>query len=172
MNDIERLIALDYVRKRIDAEIKTLRKDVQAHYHDRMTHEVDRDGEPRRSFGYYLGDKKLATFWFPTSEPEPERRELVATCYDSRAALSDDNEEFAEWLAAYMRQHIVELSEQYVRETGDQLDGVFVEEKVTPGKPPAIEPMRFRINTDRISEAMRPQLPSVVAGLLEGGDAS
>ena len=170
MNNIERLIALDYLKKRIEREMKELRPDVMAHYRDRMAHEVDSYGDPKRSFGYYLDGEKVTAFWFSQSREEPERRTLKATCYDWGAVLADDNEEFAEWLAAYVKNHIGELAERYVTETGDSLDGVYVEEVVEPARPARIDPKgRFRINANKM-EALMPQLKGYVAGLLEGGN--
>jgi hypothetical protein len=91
---------------------------------------------------------------------------MVATCYDWDAALADDNPDFAEWLAKRIRNKIGELAEQYVTETGDVLDGVAVEERVTPAEPAGPERFNFRPNARRIEEHMQPRLPEVVAGLL------
>jgi hypothetical protein len=71
MNSIEYLIALDYIEKKVKAEKASARKEAEAHYRDRMAHEVDRFGEPRRSFGYYMGDEKLAAFYFSQAKPKP-----------------------------------------------------------------------------------------------------
>lgn len=169
MNNIEYLIALDYIEKKVKAEKASARKEAEAHYRDRMAHEVDRFGEPRRSFGYYMGDEKLAAFYFSQTKPKPEKREIVATCYDWDAAMADDNPDFAEWLAKRIKAHIGELAEEYVRETGDLLDGVTVEERVTPAESAGAPKFNFRPNTARIEKHMQPRLPEVVAGLLEGG---
>lgn len=168
MTNIERLIALDFLRKAVDAEIRRVRPEVEAHYHDRMTHEADDSGEPVRSFGYWLGGEKLASFYFPQTKSKPERRRRVVRCYDFDAVLDDDNDDFAEWLSKYIRGHIGELAERYVTETGDALAGVVVEDEVMPGEAPTVKPMQFRINEGRIRRLMRPQLPDLVAGLLEG----
>ena len=169
MNPVEYLIALDYIEKKVRSEKADARKEVEAHYRDRMTHERDRYGNPRRSFGYYLGDEKLAAFYFSQAKPKPERRDVVATCYDWDAAMEDDNPDFAEWLAKRIKSHIGELAEEYVRETGDLVDGVAVEERVTPAEPAGPEKFNFRPNMERIERHMQPRLPEVVAGLLEGG---
>lgn len=170
MNPTERLIALDYVKKRIEEEIKALRPQVLDGYRERMGHETNDDGTPRTTFGYYVGGQKVASFWFNSTKPEPERRKVVATCYDWDAALADENPDWEAWLAEYVKRHIGELAEQYVTETGDMLAGVAVAEQVTPARPAGIDPSgRFRTNPARIEQAMAPQLPSVVAGLLGGG---
>lgn len=170
MNSAEYLIALDFIEKKVKAEKDRARKEAEAYYHDRMTHERDRDGNPRKSFGYYLGDEKLAAFYFSQTKPKPERKEIVATCYDWDAALADENPDFAEWLADHIKAHIGELAEQYVRETGDLVDGVTVEERVTPAEPAGPPKFNFRPNDARIEKHMQPRLPEVIAGLLEGGN--
>lgn len=171
MTNIEKLIALTWLDKRLGEEIAALRLDVREHYLDRMAHEVDDHDEPRTSFGYYLGDEKLASFWFKRTKAKPERKETVVTCYDWDAALDDDNPDFAAWLGEYVKGHIGELAERYVRETGDMVDGVLAEEVITPGTPAKVDPSAFYVkpNMERIERVMKPQLPSVVAGLLEGG---
>jgi len=169
VNPTEYLMALDFIERKLKAAKAEARAEVETHYRDRMAHELDRDGNPRRSFGYYLGDEKLAAIWFSQGKPKPERRELVATCYDWDAALADDNPDFAEWLAKRIKNQIGELAEQYVTETGDVLDGVAVEERVTPAEPAGPERFNFRPNVRRIEEHLQPRLPEVVAGLLEGG---
>jgi len=166
VNSIEYLMALDFIERKLKAAKAEARQEVEAHYRDRMAHELRKDGEPRRSFGYYLGDEKLAAFYFSQSKPKPERRETVATCYDWDAAMADDNPDFAEWLAKRIKSHIGELAEEYVRETGDLVDGVAVEERVTPAEPAGPEKFNFRPNVRRIEKHMQPRLPEVVAGLL------
>lgn len=169
MSPVEYLIALDYIERKVKEEKASARKDVETHYRDRMAHEVDRHGEPKRSFGYYLDGEKLAAFYFSQAKPKPERREIVATCYDWSAALNDDNADFAEWLAQRIKNHIGELAEEYVRETGDLIDGVTVEERVTPAEPAQPDKFNFRPNVKHIEKHMQPQLNGVVAGLLGGG---
>lgn len=170
MNCAEWLITLDYLEDRLKEAKAEARREAEIHYRDRMAHEVDRHGEPKRSFDYCLGDEKLAAFYFSRGKEKPERRELVAICYDWDAALADDNPEFEEWLAAYVKGHIGELAEQYVRETGDQVDGVAVEEKVTPAVPAGPDKFNFRPNKARIEKYVQPRLPEAIAGLLEGGN--
>lgn len=171
MNSIEYLIALDYIEKKVKEEKAGARREVEEYYRDRMAHESDRFGEPKRSFGYYVGDEKVAAFYFSQAKEKPEKREMVATCYDWNAALADDNPDFAEWLAKRIKAHIGELAEEYVRETGDLLDGVTVEERVTPAEPAGPEKFNFRPNMARIEKYVQPRLPEVVSGLLEGGQS-
>ena len=169
MNDAERLIALDYLRSRIDGELAPLKAKVLASYESRIGTEFDYDGNPVTSFGYWLGGEKLASFYQRVRKRgRRERREMVPTCYSWHRVLESENEEFAEWLRAYVRSHIGPLAEQYVRETGDLLDGVAVNEEVTPAEPEMLE-MVFKPNRRKIGQAM-PQLKAMVAGLLEGGE--
>ena len=171
MTPIERMIALGYLERRIKEELASVRQDVRAHYHDRSTHEVGRDGEPVRSFGYHVNGQKVASFYFREVKGHDAHTEQVAVAYDWDAILADDNPDFAEWLAEYVKRHIGELAEEYVRTTGDLLDGVSVREVMTPAEPPSIDysTLYFKPNVRKIEELMRPTLPEAVAGLLEGG---
>lgn len=171
MNSMERLVALKWLERQMKRAVTDAQQEVDAHYHDRMTHELDDDGEPRRSFKYYLDGKRLASFWYPMSKEVPERHALKATCYDWDAALADDNPDFAEWLAEYVKRHIGELAERYVTETGDVLDGVTVTDEVTPAVPGHVQGLRCKPNWAVVDEIMTPQLAGdAIAGLLEGGN--
>lgn len=170
MNSIERLVALKWLERQMKRAITETQREVDAHYHDRMTHELGDDGEPKRSFKYRVGGKRLASFWYPMRKEVPERHTLKATCYDWSAVLDDDNPDFAEWLADHVKRHIGELAEQYVTETGDVLDGVAVTDEVTPAVPGHVEGLRCKPNWAVVDEIMTPQLAGeTLAGLLEGG---
>lgn len=168
MTNIERMIALGYIERKVKQELAALREDVREHYHDRSVNEAGRDGKPERSFGYWVDGQKVASFYFKETKATEAHTEQVPTCYSWDAVLDDDNPDFAEWLADYVKRHIGELAEQYVRETGDVLDGVAVREVTTEAKPARIDygTLYFKPNVARIEELMRPSLPEAVAGLL------
>lgn len=111
--------------------------------------------------------QKVGRYTFPTTEGTPERTVKRAVAYDHDAILADDNEDFAEWLKAYVQLHIGELAEKYVTETGDILDGVSVVTETEPATPSVVssEGNPYGISYDRITEAL-PELRQTIRGLI------
>lgn len=111
--------------------------------------------------------QKVGRYTFPTTNETPERTVTRAMAYDHDAILADDNEDFAEWLKAYVRLHIGELAERYVTETGDILDGVSVITETEPATPSVVssEGNPYGISYDRITEAL-PELRQTIKGLI------
>ena len=111
--------------------------------------------------------QKVGRYTFPTTKGTPERTVTKAMAYDHGAILADDNEDFAEWLKAYVQLHIGELAERYVTETGDILDGVSVITETEPATPSVVssEGNPYGISYDRITEAL-PELRQTIKGLI------
>lgn len=111
--------------------------------------------------------QKVGRYTFPTTKGTPERTVTKAMAYDHDAILADDNDDFAEWLASYVKSHIGELAERYVTETGDILDGVSVITETEPATPSVVssEGNPYGISYDRITEAL-PELRQTVRGLI------
>lgn len=152
------------LKERLNAATKkgsTLRKLMDEKYRELY----EADGETGHDV--HVMGQKVGRYTFPTAKGTPERTVTKAMAYDHDAILADDNEDFAEWLKAYVRLHIGELAERYVTETGDILDGVSVITETEPAKPSVIssEGNPYGISYDRITEAL-PELRQTIRGLI------
>lgn len=111
--------------------------------------------------------QKVGRYTFPRRKGKPQRTTTKAIAYDVDAILGDGNEDFSEWLQAYVKSHIGELAERYVTETGDVLAGVKIVTETTPQTPDTIasEGNPYNISYDTVSEAI-PELRQTIRGLI------
>lgn len=166
---VEEFAAAWALKQLVDKATKTgvrgnLRDQVNEHY--RMLYELD----GMRGHDIIVNGEKVGRYTFAEKKGEPARIERTVTAYDYDAILADDNEDFAEWLSGYIKMHIGELAERYVRETGDVLDGVMVTEDEVPEVPASVEangkPGGFR--ADKVAEAFGPALGEGMGDLIAG----
>lgn len=166
---VEEFAAAWALKQLVDKATKTgvrgnLRDQVNEHY--RMLYELD----GKRGHDIVVNGKKVGRYTFAEKKGEPARIERTVTAYDYDAILADDNEDFAAWLSDYIKMHIGELAERYVRETGDVLDGVMVTEDEVPEVPASVEangkPGGFR--ADKVAEAFGPALGEGMGDLIAG----
>lgn len=111
--------------------------------------------------------QKVGRYTFPTKKGKKGRTTTKAVAYDHDAILGDENEDFAEWIGQYVRDHIGEFAERYVAETGDVLDGVSVITDTEPDMPSVVasEGNPYNISYDTVSEAI-PELRQTIRGLI------
>lgn len=166
MNDVEYLISLDYLKKQVDRELRRVRPDVERHFRERME-SGETNGQGRPSYGYWVDGDKLASFWFQARKGEPAHVERTIGIHDYDALLADDNPDFAAWLKRKIHNQLFDLAKEYATETGDLLDGMCVIEEEVPEVPTTYDGFRFRTNERKLAQRIGPQLPSVVAGLIE-----
>lgn len=166
---VEEFAAAWALKQLVDKATKTgvrgnLRDQVNEHY--RMLYELD----GKRGHDIVVNGEKVGRYTFAEKKGDPAHTERTVTAYDYDAILADDNEDFAEWLSAYIKKHIGELAERYVRETGDTLDGVMVTEDEVPEVPASVEangkPGGFR--ADKVAEAFGPALGEGMGDLIAG----
>lgn len=171
-NVVDEFAAAWALKQLVDKATKTgvrgnLRDQVNDYY--RTLYELD----GKRGHDIIVNGEKVGRYTFDEKKGEPARIERTVTAYDYDAILADDNDDFAEWLSAYIKMHIGELAERYVRETGDTLDGVMVTEDEVPEVPASVaangKPGGFR--ADKVAEAFGPALQEgmgdLIAGLLD-----
>lgn len=173
MPSIEEEFAAAWALKQlVDKAVKTgVRGNLRDHLNDyyRMLYEAD--GE--RGHDILVNGQKVGRYTFAMTEGKPARTERVVKAYDYDAILADDNEDFAEWLRKYIGNHIGELAEKYVTETGDVLDGVTVVETEVPETPATVAANGTPggIRAEKVAEAFGPALNegigSLIAGLLD-----
>lgn len=166
---VEEFAAAWALKQLVDKATKTgvrgnLRDQVNEHYH--MLYELD----GMRGHDIIVNGEKVGRYTFAEKKGEPARIERTVTAYDYDAILADDNEDFAAWLSDYIKMHIGELAERYVRETGDTLDGVMVTEDEVPEVPASVEangkPGGFR--ADKVAEAFGPAIGEGMGDLIAG----
>lgn len=166
---VEEFAAAWALKQLVDKATKTgvrgnLRDQVNEHY--RMLYELD----GKRGHDIVVNGEKVGRYTFAEKKGDPAHTERTVTAYDYDAILADDNEDFAEWLSAYIKKHIGELAERYVRETGDTLDGVMVTEDEVPEVPASVaangKPSGFR--ADKVAEAFGPALGEGMGDLIAG----
>lgn len=166
---VEEFAAAWALKQLVDKAVKTgvegnLRDQVNRHY--RMLYDLD----GKRGHDIVVNGEKVGRFTFAEKKGEPARTEQVVTAYDYSAILADDNEDFAEWLSDYIKLHIGELAERYVRETGDMLDGVMVSEEEVPEVPATVATNGTPggIRPDRVAAAFGPALDEGMSQLIAG----
>ena len=166
---IERLAIEQAVYKAIGADVDTndpgnLRAEVNQHYYD-LYEQTGATG-----FEVRLRGQKVGTYGFSKVKGQKAHTERIVTVTDVDALMADASEEFAAWLADYMREHMAELAVQYATETGELLDGMAVVEREHPATPDTIRPNgTMRIRPEKVASALGNALPATIAGLLEGG---
>lgn len=164
-NDFEKAFCVAWVLKeRLDAATKkgsTLRTLMDEKYRELY----EEDGETGHDVT--VMGQKVGRYTFPTKKGKKAKTVTKAVAYDYDAILADGNDDFAEWLAKYVRDHIGELAERYVTETGDVLDGVNVITETEPETPSVVaaEGNPYGISYDRMTEAL-PELRQTVRGLI------
>jgi len=168
-NVVDEFAAAWALKQLVDKATKTgvtgnLRDQVNDYY--RTLYQLD----GKRGHDIVVNGEKVGRYTFDEKKGEPARIERTVTAYDYDAILADDNEDFAEWLSAYIKMHIGELAERYVRETGDVLDGVMVTEDEVPEVPASVaangKPGGFR--ADKVAEAFGPALGEGMGDLIAG----
>lgn len=169
MTAIERLAIEQAIYNAIGADLKTgvpdnLRGQVNGAYLD-LYEQTGATG-----FEVRLNGQKVGTYGFSKVKGQPERTVTELRVTDEDALAADNSEEFCEWLASYITDHLDELAIRYCQETGELLDGVELVESTMPATPDGIRPNgTLRIQPAKVAAAMGGALPSVIAGLLEGG---
>ena len=152
------------LKERLDAATRkgsTLRRLMDERYRELY----EADGETGHDVT--IMGQKVGRYTFPTTKGKPELTVTKVMAYDYNAILDDENEDFALWLAEYVKGHIGELAERYVTETGDMLDGVMVTTETEPETPSVVssEGNPYGISYDRLTEAL-PELRQTVRGLI------
>lgn len=169
MNAIERLAIEQAVYNAIGADLKTgvegnLRGEVNAHYRE-LYEDTGATG-----FEVRVNGQKVGTYGFSKVKGQPERTVTELRVTDMDALRADESDEFNDWLTAWLNDHLPELAVQYATETGELLDGMELVEVTTPATPDTIRPNgTLRVRPEKVAEALRGELPTYVAGLLEGG---
>lgn len=170
MTPIERLAIEQAIYNAIGEDLKTgrtgnLRGEVNEVYLDLY----QRTGAT--GFEVRVNGQKVGTYGFTKVRGQKERTvsELVVTDPDALATAYTD--EYAEWLAEWIRAHTEELAIQYCRETGELLAGMELVERTVPATPAGIRPNgTLRVDARKVAAAMGHELPAYVAGLLGGGE--
>jgi hypothetical protein len=166
---IERLAIEQAIYNAIGADLKTgipdnLRGQVNGAYLD-LYEQTGATG-----FEVRVNGQKVGTYGFSKVKGQPERTVTELRVTDHSELAADNSEEFCEWLASYLTDHLDELAIQYCQETGELLDGVEYATETIPATPDGIRPNgTLRIQPAKVAAAMGGALPSVIAGLLEGG---
>lgn len=169
MTNIERLAIEQAIYNAIGEDLKTgrtgnLRGEVNEVYLDLY----QRTGAT--GFEVRVNGQKVGTYGFNKVRGQKERTvsELRVTDPDALVAWSDDD--FDAWCARWVLDHIEQLAREYAAETGELPDGMELVEVTTPAVPDGINPNgRLRVDARKVAAAMGHELPSYVAGLLEGG---
>ena len=171
LNPIERLAIEQAVYNAIGADLKTgvpdnLRGEVNAFYLDMY----ERTGAT--GFEVRVNGQKVGTYGFSKVKGKPERTVTELRVTDADALRADKSDEFEQWLADYIRYHLVDFAVQYAQETGELLDGMELVEVTTPATPDGIRPNgTLRVKPEKVAAALGNALPATIAGLLEGGTA-
>lgn len=168
-NPIERLAIEQAVYNAIGADLKTgvpdnLRGEVNGFYLD-LYQQTGATG-----FEVRINGQKVGTYSFNKVKGQPERTVTEVRVTDIEALRADASDEFAEWLAEWMRDSLPDLAVRYCEETGELLDGMELVSVTTPATPDSIRPNgTLRVKPEKVAAALGNALPATIAGLLGGG---
>ena len=171
LNAIERLAIEQAVYNAIGADLKTgvpdnLRGEVNGFYLDLY----QRTGAT--GFEVRVNGQKVGTYGFSKVKGTPERTVTEVRVTDVDALRADASDEFAAWLAEWVRDSLPDLAARYCEETGELLDGMEWVTTTTPATPDTIRPNgTLRVRPEKVAAALGNALPATIAGLLEGGAA-
>ena len=169
MNAIERLAVEQAVYNAIGADLKTgnpdnLRGEVNGFYLDLY----ERTGAT--GFEVRVNGQKVGTYGFAKVKGQPERTVTELRVTDEDALRADESDEFEQWLADYIRFHLVDFAILFTQETGELLDGMEYVTTTQPATPDTIRPNgTLRVRPEKVAAALGNALPATIAGLLEGG---
>lgn len=169
MSEVERLAVEQAVYNAIGADLKTgVADNLRGRVNDQYRQLYELTGAT--GFEVRVNGEKVGTYGFPKVSGQPARTVQEFQVTDMQALRCWDDDAFHEYVAKFFDQHLAELAIQYAQETGDLPDGVELVEVTTPATPDGIRPNgTLRVKPEKVAAALRGQLPSVIAGLLEGG---
>lgn len=169
MSEVERLAVEQAVYNAIGADLKTgVADNLRGRVNDQYRQLYELTGAT--GFEVRVNGEKVGTYGFPKVSGQPARTVTELRVTDHAALAADESDEFNDWLTTYVNAHLDELAIQYATETGELLDGMEYVTTTTPATPDGIRPNgTLRVKPERVAAALRGQLPSVIAGLLEGG---
>ena len=168
LDKIERLAIEQAVYKAIGADVATndpdnLRGAVNQHYLD-LYEQTGATG-----FEVRVNGEKVGTYGFSKVKGQKAHAERIVTVTDVDALMADSSDEFAAWLADYMREHLPELAIQYATETGELLDGMAVVEREHPATPDTIRPNgTLRVRPEKVAAALATPCPPRLRGCWKG----
>lgn len=171
LSPIERLAVEQAAYSAIGADLKTgvpdnLRGEVNGFYLDLY----QRTGAT--GFEVRVNGQKVGTYGFSKVKGQPERTVTELRVTDAEALRADASDEFAAWLADWMRDNLCELAVRYCEETGELLDGMEWVTETVPATPDTIRPNgTLRVRADKVADALGNALPATIAGLLGGGQS-
>lgn len=167
MTDIERLAVAQAVYKAVAKVVSTkdadsLRSKADADLLDMY----DRMGVARVDLK--VAGEKVGSYSVRVGKPTEAKVERELSVGDLERvyqwATTDAAEEYREWCVA----HAGEFAEYAFREYGEVADGCEVVERVTPGEPGRVLGTTLKVDEQKVARALGAQLPSTVAGLLDG----
>lgn len=153
--EVDEIIAL----RAMQTELKDVYdRKVQAYRDDRLS-----QGMPKGDTSQ-LGDVTIC--YNKPKDPEVVR-EFVVTDVD--ALLADGSEDFAEYLAGWVKGNIGRAAEEYFYEVGELLDGCEIKETVMPGEPKSFRCVQVK-PTKEMRTAAAAWIGAGIAGFLGGGE--
>lgn len=166
---VERLAIEQAVYNAIGADLKTgvpdnLRGEVNGFYLD-LYQQTGATG-----FEVRVNGQKVGTYGFNRVKSQPERTVTELRVTDMDALRAWDSDDFNDFITAWVDERLAEIAVQYAAKTGELPDGVEYVTETVPATPDTIRPNgTLRISPAKVAEVLGPALPSMVAGLLEGG---
>jgi len=168
--DVERLAIMQALYNAIAQEVSTtkagnLRDRVNRRYLDLY------DQTGATGFEVRLRGKKVGTYGFPKTGERPARVVQRPEVVDAAALAACEDDDFNDFISRWVASNLDGLAARYFDETGVLVDGMALVEVEEPAKPAGIKTKgTMRVHPDKVAEALQGELPTVVAGLLGGGE--
>lgn len=161
-NKIDRLFAAEALIKKL----MDLRDELKSECASELLQAYEENGDTQRRSQYF--GKGAGTFSVAFSKPKPseEKAEYHLADWEAFGGWLDDNPMA---MARYLLVHAEEFGQWWLEQTGELPDGISRIAYMTEEEPERAIGVRLAVKKDVVIDALRPQLPASVVGLLEGG---
>lgn len=170
MNDMERLFVAQALYSALGEYVSTKNPDsLRAKQDIRVRADYKRDSEngaAPASYNAFVNGVKVGTY-------SVRIKKAVPASVEEKPEVTDQGALYR-WAAAngYTRTEVdMDRVLDHLRETGELPDGMELRHVVHDAQPEAVSGTTLRIDPQKVAEALGPQLPQAVVGLLSGGDA-
>lgn len=121
-----------------------------------------------KSFDAKLNNEKVGTFSLTVSKPTDSRTEQVVEIDDENKIFRWDG--YAYMARHFAGDHILEAVRHYFNATGELPPGCSLVEVNYPGSPGGeVTKTTLKVDTQKVAEVIKGNLPEVAMALLEGG---
>ena len=128
------------------------------------------DATGSRSFDVKLLGEKVGTYSLRFSKETQPETVMEFRVYDEEALADAVESADPQTIMGFIRSNLGRFAEYCFNDTGEILDGCSYEPVQIDGKPSEYIGGVFKVDTDRVADVLRGELPPTFAALLEAGE--